>query len=179
MAVDVAYDGVAGHEKATVLRYDVVVLDRDLPGMSGDELCRRLLHQQALTRVLMTTRHPADARLTGSRPVVPARISQPRRLSGRSCWQGGSRRSTSADERPVRGGGPSRVLAARSVRCFANCLVLATCGYGTAIDACWFGFQVIVETPRADFMIAVGVGLSTLGTAGCGRWELLVPEREL
>jgi DNA-binding response OmpR family regulator len=55
MAVDVAYDGVAGHEKATVLRYDVVVLDRDLPGMSGDELCRRLAHEQALTRVLMLT----------------------------------------------------------------------------------------------------------------------------
>ena len=30
-----------GHEKATITRYDVVVLDRDLPGMSGDELCRR------------------------------------------------------------------------------------------------------------------------------------------
>ncbi len=42
MAVDVAYDGVDGHEKATVTRYDVVVLDRDLPGMSGDELCRQL-----------------------------------------------------------------------------------------------------------------------------------------
>ena len=37
MAVDVAYDGLDGHEKATVTRYDVVVLDRDLPGMSGDE----------------------------------------------------------------------------------------------------------------------------------------------
>ena len=32
MAVDVAYDGVDGHEKAIVTRYDVVVLDRDLPG---------------------------------------------------------------------------------------------------------------------------------------------------
>ena len=40
MAVDVAYDGVDGHEKAMVTRYDVVVLDRDLPGMHGDDLCR-------------------------------------------------------------------------------------------------------------------------------------------
>ena len=32
MAVDVAYDGDAGHEAAFVTRYDVVVLDRDLPG---------------------------------------------------------------------------------------------------------------------------------------------------
>jgi len=55
MAVDVAYDGAAGHEKATVTRYDVVVLDRDLPGMSGDELCRRLAAEGALTRVIMLT----------------------------------------------------------------------------------------------------------------------------
>ena len=41
MAVDVALTGDDGHEKATVTRYDVVLLDRDLPGMSGDELCRR------------------------------------------------------------------------------------------------------------------------------------------
>ena len=55
MAVDVAYDGVDGHEKATVTRYDVVVLDRDLPGMSGDELCRLLAAEATLTRVLMLT----------------------------------------------------------------------------------------------------------------------------
>ena len=55
LAVDVAYDGADGHEKATVTRYDVVVLDRDLPGMSGDELCRRLAADGALTRVLMLT----------------------------------------------------------------------------------------------------------------------------
>ena len=55
LAVDVAYDGVDGHEKATVTRYDVVVLDRDLPGMSGDEVCRRLAAEGALTRVLMLT----------------------------------------------------------------------------------------------------------------------------
>jgi DNA-binding response OmpR family regulator len=55
MAVDVAYDGVDGHEKATVTRYDVIVLDRDLPGMSGDELCRQLAAEGALTRVLMLT----------------------------------------------------------------------------------------------------------------------------
>ena len=36
MAVDVAYDGDAGHEAAFVTRYDVVILDRDLPGVHGD-----------------------------------------------------------------------------------------------------------------------------------------------
>ena len=55
MAVDVAYDGDSGHEKATVTRYDVVVLDRDLPGMPGDQLCREILAACALTRVIMLT----------------------------------------------------------------------------------------------------------------------------
>ncbi|AUS77786.1 DNA-binding response regulator [Actinoalloteichus sp. AHMU CJ021] len=55
MAVDIAYDGESGHEKASITRYDVVVLDRDLPGLSGDELCREILRSGALTRVMMLT----------------------------------------------------------------------------------------------------------------------------
>jgi DNA-binding response OmpR family regulator len=55
MAVDVAYDGSVGHEMAFVTRYDVVVLDRDLPGMHGDEICAALVSSGALTRVLMLT----------------------------------------------------------------------------------------------------------------------------
>ncbi|CAN5378797.1 response regulator transcription factor [soil metagenome] len=55
MAVDLAYDGATGHEKASYTEYDVIVLDRDLPGMSGDELCRRLAAEGTLTRVLMLT----------------------------------------------------------------------------------------------------------------------------
>ena len=55
MAVDVAYDGSVGHELAFVTRYDVVVLDRDLPGMHGDEICAALVSSGALTRVLMLT----------------------------------------------------------------------------------------------------------------------------
>ena len=55
MAVDVAYDGLDGQEKASVTRYDVVVLDRDLPGLSGDELCRQLTADGGLTRVIMLT----------------------------------------------------------------------------------------------------------------------------
>ena len=55
MAVDVAYDGDSGHEKASVTRYDVVVLDRDLPGMSGDQLCAEIAGSAAVTRVLMLT----------------------------------------------------------------------------------------------------------------------------
>lgn len=55
MAVDVAYDGESGQEKATITRYDVVVLDRDLPGMSGDELCKEIVGSGELTRVIMLT----------------------------------------------------------------------------------------------------------------------------
>ncbi|MDQ3504100.1 MAG: response regulator transcription factor [Actinomycetota bacterium] len=55
MAVDVAYDGIEGHEKWTYTDYDVVVLDRDLPGMSGDEVMRQLATSGTLTRVLMLT----------------------------------------------------------------------------------------------------------------------------
>jgi DNA-binding response OmpR family regulator len=55
MAVDVAHDGDLGLEKAMVTRYDVLVLDRDLPGRSGDEVCRLLAAEGSLTRVLMLT----------------------------------------------------------------------------------------------------------------------------
>jgi DNA-binding response OmpR family regulator len=55
MAVDVAYNGTIGHEMAMVTRYDVVVLDRDLPGVHGDEICADLVASGALTRVLMLT----------------------------------------------------------------------------------------------------------------------------
>ncbi|WP_212832841.1 response regulator transcription factor [Catellatospora sp. TT07R-123] len=55
LAVDVAYDGSTGHEMAFVTRYDVVVLDRDLPGMHGDQLCAALVGSGQLTRVLMLT----------------------------------------------------------------------------------------------------------------------------
>ncbi len=55
MAVDVAYDGELGLEKAMMTRYDVIVLDRDLPGRSGDDVCRQLSAEGALTRVLMLT----------------------------------------------------------------------------------------------------------------------------
>jgi DNA-binding response OmpR family regulator len=55
MAVDVAYDGDLGLEKAMTTRYDVLVLDRDLPLRSGDDVCRELAAQGSLTRVLMLT----------------------------------------------------------------------------------------------------------------------------
>jgi len=53
LAVDVAYDGDAALERLGVNAYDVVVLDRDLPGISGDEICAGLAGGD--TRVLMLT----------------------------------------------------------------------------------------------------------------------------
>ena len=55
MAVDVALDGGAALERASVNRYDVVVLDRDLPGVHGDDVCRALAAERSTSRVLMLT----------------------------------------------------------------------------------------------------------------------------
>ena len=55
MAVDVAWDGPAALERAWVHRYEVVVLDRDLPGLHGDEVCRTLIARRHPARVLMLT----------------------------------------------------------------------------------------------------------------------------
>jgi DNA-binding response OmpR family regulator len=55
MAVDVAYDGPGGAEKAAVNTYDVVVLDRDLPRLHGDVLCRQIVDSPGTSRILMLT----------------------------------------------------------------------------------------------------------------------------
>jgi len=54
-AVDVAYDGAVGLEKAELHQYDVVVLDRDLPRLHGDALCAALVAGPSRARVLMLT----------------------------------------------------------------------------------------------------------------------------
>jgi two-component system, OmpR family, response regulator VanR len=55
MAVDVAYDGGSALDKARMHRYDVLVLDRDLPVVHGDDLCRTLREEEPDSRVLMLT----------------------------------------------------------------------------------------------------------------------------
>jgi len=55
MAVDVAYDGQNALSKAGLVDYDVVVLDRDLPGVHGDEVCRALHTDESGPAVLMLT----------------------------------------------------------------------------------------------------------------------------
>ncbi|MFE9221426.1 response regulator transcription factor [Streptomyces lavendulae] len=55
LAVDVAHDGLEALERLRLGDYDVLVLDRDLPGLHGDEVCRRVVEARLLTRVLMLT----------------------------------------------------------------------------------------------------------------------------
>ncbi len=55
MAVDVSLDGADALTQTSVNRYDVVVLDRDLPVVHGDQVCRKLVAEQPETRVLMLT----------------------------------------------------------------------------------------------------------------------------
>ncbi|MBE1875015.1 response regulator transcription factor [Myceligenerans pegani] len=55
ISADVAQDGEAALEKLSVSGYDVVVLDRDLPGVHGDDVCRRTVAEHPEVRILMLT----------------------------------------------------------------------------------------------------------------------------
>ena len=55
MAVDVSHDGAGALERIALNRYDVVVLDRDLPEVHGDDVCRRLVNETLGPRILMLT----------------------------------------------------------------------------------------------------------------------------
>jgi DNA-binding response OmpR family regulator len=55
MAVDLAPDGEQALIKARVIRYDVLVLDRDLPGVHGDDVCRTVRGERPETGILMLT----------------------------------------------------------------------------------------------------------------------------
>lgn len=55
MSVDIALDGPSGLERALVNDYNVVVLDRDLPGLHGDQVCKELFQAGCHSRVLMLT----------------------------------------------------------------------------------------------------------------------------
>lgn len=61
MAVDVVYDGAAALERTGVHAYDVVVLDRDLPSVSGDAVCGTLVASGGSARILMLTAASAVA----------------------------------------------------------------------------------------------------------------------
>ncbi len=55
MAVDVVFDGKAALSKTAVNSYDVIVLDRNLPLVHGDDVCKQLVARQCISRILMLT----------------------------------------------------------------------------------------------------------------------------
>jgi DNA-binding response OmpR family regulator len=55
MAVDVVFDGHDALDRIAATPYDVVVLDRDLPGVHGDDVCRALVAEGAQSRILILT----------------------------------------------------------------------------------------------------------------------------
>jgi len=66
MAVDVAFDGSAALQRTLVYDYDVIVLDRDLPGIHGDRVCETLVERGGRARVLMLTASAGvEDRVTG------------------------------------------------------------------------------------------------------------------
>ncbi len=66
MAADVAGDGEAAIDRLAGTDYDVVVLDRSLPRLSGDEVCRRIVAHRPTARVLMlTVRDAIEDRVAG------------------------------------------------------------------------------------------------------------------
>ena len=54
-AVDVVYDGIAGRDRALTGSFDVIMLDVNLPGINGFEICKQLRDRSILTPVLMLT----------------------------------------------------------------------------------------------------------------------------
>lgn len=64
-AVDVAFDGQSALDKCALAPYDVVVLDRDLPGVHGDAVCRRLARHGRLRILMLTASDAVEDRVEG------------------------------------------------------------------------------------------------------------------
>ncbi len=78
MAVDVAYDGLQAATKLDLNNYDVVVLDRDLPGVHGDTICRMITERENPAMILMLTASGTPAqRVSGLRLGADDYLSKP------------------------------------------------------------------------------------------------------
>lgn len=65
MAVDIAFDGREALQRAAVTTYDVVVLDRDLPHIHGDEVCRSLVDDGQSAVLMLTAAGTLEDRVEG------------------------------------------------------------------------------------------------------------------
>ena len=99
IAVDVAYDGDEAMSKLHVNPYDVVLLDRDLPGVHGDQLCQIITHSEHPPMILMLTAAGAPPIASkGSRSAPTTTYPSPFISPSSSCV---SARSTAADPPPA------------------------------------------------------------------------------
>ena len=139
MAVDIAFDGEDALRHAADDTYDVVVLDRDLPGLHGDEVCRALVAAGARARVLMlTAADTIESASTDSASapttICPSRSRSPSssRASARSddeatpctrrCWPAATSAWTrSSASRLAAAAGSSSARGARRARTAARC----------------------------------------------------------
>ena len=86
MAVDVVLDGATALQRAAVYGYDVIVLDRDLPGVHGDRVCQTLVEQGGRARVLMLTASATiEERVSGLGLAPAARSGPAGRQASRRC----------------------------------------------------------------------------------------------
>jgi len=98
MAVDLAFDGHDALAHAATASYDVIVLDRNLPGMHGDDVCQTLLADGCESRVLMLT--AAGTVTTGSTAWTSAPTTTcPSRSTSPSCWPASARSAGAPDQR--------------------------------------------------------------------------------
>jgi DNA-binding response OmpR family regulator len=65
MAVDIAFDGREALNRAALTSYDVVVLDRDLPGVHGDEVCRAIVAEGSSAVLMLTAAGAVEERVKG------------------------------------------------------------------------------------------------------------------
>ena len=100
MAVDIAYDGLEAAAKLNLNRYDVVVLDRDLPGLHGDTICRMITEGSDPAMVLMLTASVApDERVAGLGLGADDYLAKPFHFPSSCC---GSVASLAASRWPTR-----------------------------------------------------------------------------
>lgn len=141
LAVDVALDGETAIEKAEITRYDVVLLDRGLPDLSGDEVCRRLVALDQPPRILMlTAAGDIASRVEGLAIGADDYLSKPFALAELVARIRALHRRPSLAMRPVLVVGDLSVDSARQA---------ATRG-GRALNLTRKEFGVLEEIVRAD-----------------------------